>query len=57
MKQRITLHADDGMWLTDGEHYGKTVILADGALPDTFHEITDEEYQEAMKKRETEEAL
>lgn len=53
----VYLHADEGMWLTDGTNYGKHVKLAEGASPDTFYEVTDEEYQKAMKKREAEEEL
>lgn len=51
---KITMTADEGMWLTDGTHYGKHVKLAEGASPDTFYEVTDEEYQEAMAKLEAE---
>ena len=50
----VYLHADEGMWLTDGTNYGKHVKLAEGASPDTFYEVTDEEYQEAMAKLEDE---
>lgn len=44
MKTRITLVADEGKWLTNGETYGKQVTLAVGASADDWHEITDEEY-------------
>ena len=57
MKKRTMLFADENMWLTDGANYGKTAILAEGVSPDTFYEVTDEEYQEAMVKREAEEGL
>lgn len=54
MKQTtiIYLHADEGMWLTNGKDYGKHVRLAEGASPDTFYEVTDAEYQEIVKEQE-----
>ena len=47
---QITIRADEGMWLTDGEHYGKTMSLADGVGVDNFYEITNEEYEAIMAK-------
>lgn len=44
MKTRTVLYADEGKVLTNGETYGKVIYLADGASPDAFYEITDEEY-------------
>ena len=41
---KITIRADEGKWLTDGENYGKTMSLAEGVTVDSFYEITDEEY-------------
>ena len=38
-----TIVADEGMMLTDGSTYGKTIILASGRSADEFHEITEEE--------------
>lgn len=51
MKQRIVLYATEGMVLTDGEHYGKIIFLADNILPDAYYEITEEEYQKIIEKQ------
>ena len=45
MKSRIVLYADDGKVRTDGNTYGKQIFLADGADPESYHEITDAEYE------------
>jgi hypothetical protein len=47
---KITIRADEGMWLTDGENYGKTISLADNVAIDSYHEITDEEYEKIQEK-------
>lgn len=54
MKQRITLYADDGMILTDGEHYGKIVHLAADADASGWHEITEAEYERIIAETESE---
>jgi hypothetical protein len=54
MKQRITLYAEDGMILTDGENYGTIIHLAVGADAEKYHEITREEY-EAIQAADTQE--
>lgn len=46
------LKADEGMRLTDGEIYAKTVLLPDGRSADEFTEITEEAYEEIMKEQE-----
>lgn len=43
MKERIVLYAEEGMVLTDGEHYGKQIFLADGASADNYREIPESE--------------
>ena len=40
--QRI-LTADEGMYLTDGETYGKTVVLPMSADPNEWREVTEAE--------------
>ena len=55
MKQRVTLYAEDGMVLTDGEHYGRIVHLAVDADASAWHEITEEEYQEICSRSISEE--
>ena len=52
MKKMITLYADDGMVLTDGENYGTTVQLAVGADESKYYEITEAEYEEITAKEE-----
>ena len=49
---KITIRAEEGMWLTDGENYGKTISLADDAAIDTYYEISEAEYQEILNKNE-----
>lgn len=49
---KITIRADEGMWLTDGENFCKTADLGEGRNPNEFMEITEEEYQEILKKQE-----
>ena len=51
--QRI-LTADDGKYLTNGETYGKTVVLPMGADETAWHEITDAEYADVMAENKTE---
>lgn len=50
MKERKVLYAEEGKILTDGQTYGKVIFLADGVEAESFHEITDEEYQEILDK-------
>ncbi len=54
MRKMTTLYADEGMILTDGEHYGTTVSLAEGESGDSYTEITIEEYEAKIREEETE---
>lgn len=55
MKQRVTLYAEEGYVLTDGEHYGRVIHLAEGADASAYYEITEEEYAARIAEEETEE--
>ena len=48
------LKADDGMRLTDGEIYAKTILLPENRSAEEFTEITEEEYNEIEKAKEQE---
>ena len=50
----IKIEAEEGMMLTDGENYGKTIYLAKDRSPEEFHEITEVEYEEIQKQNEDE---
>ena len=50
----ITLTANEGMWLTNGDVYGKIVRLPEGEDADVWYAITDEEYLQAEKVGEAE---
>ena len=56
MKKMITLYADEGMVLTDGENYGTTISLAVGQAEDKYYEITNEEYNKILES-ETKETI
>lgn len=51
---RIKLTASEGMMLTDGEHYGKEVFLAENADAGAWYEITEAEYEEIIKQESEE---
>ncbi len=52
MKTRITLYADEGMVLTDGENYGTTIHLEVGVDGKEYREITKKEYEKIKEERE-----
>ena len=52
MKKRITLIAEDGKWLTDGEKYLREVILTVGENGEAWHEITDAEYEKIVAENQ-----
>lgn len=52
MKTRITLYADEGMMLTDGENYGTIVHLEAGLDGADYYEITKAEYDKIMEEQE-----
>ena len=47
--KQIILTADEGMYLTNGETYGKTVILPESANQSVWHEISEQEYNELQE--------
>ena len=44
--KQIILTADDGKYLTNGETYGKTVVLPESADVTEWYEISEEEYKQ-----------
>ena len=50
MKQMITLYADAGKILTDGNIYGTTISLAEGEQAESFYEIDKEEYDKMLEE-------
>ena len=49
MKQRNTLYASKGNILTNGEDYGKIIFVAEDVLPNSYYEISEEEYRNILK--------
>ena len=50
--KQIILTADEGMYLTNGDTYGKTVVLPETADQSKWYEITEEEYVQVMAEQE-----
>ena len=50
MKTMVTIFAEEGMVLTDGEIFGTTISLAEGRSADDFREITKEEYDKLQEE-------
>lgn len=48
--KQIILTADEGMYLTNGEAYGKTIVLPESANTEEWREITEEEYEEIRQR-------
>jgi len=51
---RTVITADDGKVLTNGVIYGTEIILSDTESPETYREITVEEYQATQSEEPTE---
>lgn len=49
MKTRLVIYADKGKVLTNGETYGKSIFLAEGANIEDFYEIAQEEYNAILE--------
>jgi len=50
--KQIILKADEGKYLTNGETYGKTVVLPESANANDWYEITDIEYNRITESEE-----
>lgn len=50
MKKRVTLYAEKGKVLTNGEIYGKQIHLAVGENEYSFYEISEEEYNKILEE-------
>lgn len=49
---QVILQAEEGHYLTNGETYGKTVILPSAEAAKNWHEITKQAYDAIVKKQE-----
>ena len=57
MKKRITLIAEDGKWLTNGEKYLREVMLPVGENGEAWHEVTDAEYEKIIAENQRDDIL
>ena len=55
--ERNVLRASDGMIITNGKVYGKTIYLSTDADASKFYEITKEEYEKILESRDVDENL
>ena len=46
------LTASEGMVLTNGQAYGREIYLGCNDVPENWHEITEEEFEEIIQKQE-----
>lgn len=54
MKKMITLYADEGNVLTDGEIFATTISLADGRDGAEIYEISEAEARKLQEEKEAE---
>lgn len=47
--KQIILTADEGMYLTNGGTFGKTVVLPESADTSVWYEITEQEYNAILE--------
>ncbi len=52
---QIILTADEGKYLTNGETFGKTVVLPENANPNEWYEISDADYEAIQNAEEVSE--
>ena len=50
MKTRKVIYAEEGMVLTNGKTFGTLIFLGEGDSEYLYYEITEEEYEEILKK-------
>lgn len=50
MKKMITLYADEGMVITNGEIFGSTLQLAEDISDEGFYEISKDEYEAILEE-------
>lgn len=53
MNNRKSIKATDGKILTNGEIFGRTIILAENLNESDFYEITEEEHNKITEETDT----